>query len=210
MTQHVPFQTTPDFAASCNDSRLDALRLGVLDSNLLGCTQKPVWDDFSRSVNILKDLGADIVDEIRFSKGEVHDKRNGQNQTIPSDFVETMSNYFSNLVENQKTIHNLDDLITFTKNHPDEGYPDRNVKLWEVVVSMPDEKPVKLTGGILYALKKLQLAALIVPGIFDTSSNEVAVQGLPAIAVPMTFLPEGSKLESTKRGDLLRSGPRKP
>lgn len=195
-TSAIPFNTIPDYAASCTAGGLKGARIGVPSSFVQSYDgNQPEIVAFNHSFDIMRSLGATVMPNANFPVAAVANDSSipgwgnyGQSQVVLGvDFIVGFERYTSLLTSNPQNIHTVPDLINFTESTPAEDYPDRNVAVWQYAVGLNlTQKSPEYTaalqedlylggeGTILGALDMYNLDALILP------SNQA--WGIPAIA----------------------------
>ncbi|KAK7423034.1 hypothetical protein QQX98_001324 [Neonectria punicea] len=158
--------------------------------------------DFEKALDQLRAAGAVIVDNVRFRSESEWD--------------------CSELVENPHDIKSVHDIIEFTHSEPKELYPERNV---DRLVSSRDSpgvdapvtqqalaKMLRISAqdGILGALSDYELDALVFPNDYGRPSTFAARAGMPVLALPLGFYPDGTRTRKTKVGDQIDIAPNVP
>lgn len=111
-------------------------------------------------------------------------------------------------------------LRNFTQNFPLEEYPDRDTGVWDGALELgynnTDIRAWEAVqtdlylggeGGILGALERDNLDAVILPTSF--SSSFPAIARSPIVTVPLGFYPRNQTVQKTPRG-LVDTGPNVP
>ena len=221
-TWNIPFEI-PDYAESCQLKDLSSLRIGIARNGFRN-THQAVITEFERAITILKIAGASITDNANFSSLAEWDDWDKEDRNIHSEvhFKEAIEAHFKTLVENPNNIHTLEDLIDFTKRHPEEDYSSRNIDWWlgsmrsskipTAEIQQKIDKMMRICGneGILGALETFNLDALVMPSARDPSVTFAARCGLPIITVPLGFYPPDTPITMNKRGDLIVRAPGMP
>ena len=205
----------PDYlaVASADLSSLDltGVRIGIPRNGISAqLVSAPVNEThllaaFDKAIAVLKDLGAEVIDHTNFSDAVWNAYvTNPSNEllTTTTDFINGLQSYMSSLTINSNNITTLQDLRNFTINHPLEGYPDRDVGIWDLALSFdvtPAERAtlayeahqnnlrLDAEGGITGVIDKFDLSALIIPTEYAPSWS--SAPGLPTITVPMGVYP---------------------
>ncbi|KAG8530316.1 uncharacterized protein KY384_004818 [Bacidia gigantensis] len=216
-----PFDVVPDYAKACNFNALNGTRLGVPRNGIapfLDETTKPIMDAFERALRIMQNAGATVKDSTNFAS---FDKRkwdlNGE-IVMDTDFASGLQGYLSKLKTNPNNLHSLQDLVHFTRNHPLEGLPDRDMHAWErslkrQVDSNSDESRAAFQAnldmaedeGIIGVLNRHNLDALVMPTF--TAFHLTSIAGLPIITVPLGFYPKDTPVKMNLKGNLISVGP---
>ena len=176
---------------------------------------------FNASLEILRSLGADVVEHCDFS--EYYDDLWTPDSKIvyALDFKTGIKQYFGSLKTNPHNIQCLEDLIHYTKTTPEEGYPFRDIALWEVAMEYPYEDNTSeffaeaygrlykwgTEGGITGVLDKFNLDALVHPT--DFANHPAGPGGLPLLSVPIGFAPADTR-KRCGRGGMMEAGPNTP
>ena len=83
--------------------------------------------------------GAVVWDDANFASFDMNAFHRNSSIVLDTDFVAGLANYFSLLTKNPNDVRNLSDLARFTKDNPQEGYPDRDVRAkardWNAVIT---------------------------------------------------------------------------
>ncbi|MCJ1479149.1 hypothetical protein MMC13_007833 [Lambiella insularis] len=226
-TQQIPFDTIPNYAASCQSTDLTGLRIGVPDSAF---TQKGneipnvVLAEFEIAIKALLDLGATLIRNANFSSLEEWAKVSPDEKmsVLSADFKSAIETHLQALPVNPHNIHSLADMVAFTQAHPQEEYPSRGIERWQMAESAARLPPAELQRrreqmlrcskeeGILGALAAGRLDALVCPTAEKPWITFAARAGLPVVTVPMGFYPAGYETRMNKRGDLVDKGPGVP
>lgn len=122
---------------------------------------------------------------------------------INTEMKPSIQAYLSTLITNPQNIHSLADIIAFTRTHPLEDFPARNVERLGRALAADDsdtmyqsarEKERYFTGegGIDAALEKYQCDVLLVPKLSVALQSFAAAAGSPVVSVPMGWYGEGT------------------
>lgn len=213
----------PDYVAACNFSALEGARIGVAE-NLIEFSTDNVSiievNAFYSAVNLIKAAGATVVTS-NFTALEEWANSTAENEVLNADFIVDLANYLAELTVNPRNITNLRQERAFTQSFPLEDYPDRDTAQWDDALDTQKwnntdprfwaayQKDLFLggEGGILGALERDNLDAVIVPTSF--SSSFPAIVGSPIVTVPLGFYPANSSVVTTRRG-LVDTGPNVP
>lgn len=166
----------PDYVAACNFTSLKGARFGVA-RNVISLyeddTSPPVLAAFERSLDIIRQAGATVVDS-NFTAFEQFANDNVSTTVLNADFLTDLHNYLTSLSENPRGYTTLDQIRNFTINFPLEDYPDRDVAVWDSALqqgfnnSDPQFWPAYQKnlyyggeGGILGALQRDNLDAIL-------------------------------------------------
>ncbi|KAI9807960.1 MAG: hypothetical protein M1825_005267 [Sarcosagium campestre] len=219
-TSAIPFTKTPDYVSACDASALQGARIGIPRNGIY--SSGSVLDAFEAARETMSSAGAEIVDNADFPEYDsFRSHRWTARQILSADFASDLCDgYLSKLVSNPHGIHNLSDLELFTKEDSREAFPARDVLLWDDALSssLNNTSPEFWSiyqrnlylggkGGILGALEKYKLDALIMPT--EYASSLAAIAGYPVVTVPLGFYPANMTVQ---RGsdDLVSVGPNIP
>ena len=133
---------------------------------------------------------------------------------IMTDFKDSVNRYLESLITNPSGIRNLDQLISYTKCTPGEEFPRFDVEVFETAAGTnstadPEyQKALALEkyyaeaggGGILGAMEKWNLDALLLPTCSSMALRFAAVRGFPVISLPLGFYPQGAEIEINSAG----------
>lgn len=215
----------PDYVASATKyANLSGVRIGIprngFSADLLyqQINETVVLASFEKAVDVLRSLGAEIVDEANFTTLAVSTLLHSlatpdtTNETIScsAGFNSGLASYLSELMYNPNDLHNLSDLISYTKNDPREDYPDRDIVSWEGAIQLgynasdiraitahEDSLKADYEGGVTGIIRQYNLSALIIPT--DYAPTWASSPGLPAISVPLGAYPEGTPVLNGSR-----------
>ncbi|KAL8739166.1 MAG: hypothetical protein Q9181_000195 [Wetmoreana brouardii] len=223
-TSTQPYDVSPSYVKSCNHLGLKGARVGVprngIDYYLDGST-KPVMAAFEKALQTVRDAGARVIEEANFSSFDPPAFARNSSVVLDTDFVAGLSNYLSILLTNPNNVHNLQDVVHFTKADPREEHPDRDTYVWDRQLSrnISDSSPESwaayesnlLMGGeqgIIGALDRHKLDALIMPTF--TSFHLPAIAGLPIVSVPLGFYPAQTPLTMNLKKTMVSIAPNIP
>jgi amidase len=210
LTWKIPFGPIPDFTASCKGTDLTGLSIGVPRNTFSYDPASPLMISFEEALRTLATAGAKIVDNADFPKADEFKKLNQQIKGIvrSSEFRRDIVRYLGTLKTNPNNITSAEDIIEFTKTHPEEEYPDRDIGkfLWTQAegLDVESEKYKHMLeqesffggeGGILGALEKFSVDVLVVPSMDSMALDLAAKMGFPELSVPLGFLPEGTPIK---------------
>ena len=205
----------PDYVAAVNKYpdlrgvRIGVPRNGIDDSQLYGSINRSyVLTAFEASLQVLRDLGAEVIDPANFTDPMFSEYNlglrsagsNHQSINCGSGFVSGLAAYLSELTENPQDLHSVNDTTQWTMRDAREDYPDRNVGLFEVAMSFGfnESDPrsyeawqlgneLDLQGGVSGTCNERNLTAVVLPT--EYAPVWVSSPGLPAISVPMGAYP---------------------
>lgn len=188
----------PDFVAACQFSALTGVRLGV-PSNVISLlstnTTMEIFESFNRSLDILRQAGATIIENTNFPAAAELESSPLPNTVLEADFVVNLQTYLSYLTYNPNNITSLADLRTFTQSYPPEDYPTRDTGIWDAALQNWNNTSPEFwqayqknlyfcdEGGLLGALKRYSLDAVLLPT--HIAADFAATVGAPAVSVPM-------------------------
>ena len=222
-TTTIPFETIPDYAAACKSTDISGTRIGIPRNSFID-VKPAVLAAFDNAVDILAKAGAIIVDNTNYACMEEWEAwpYADQMSVLEADFPGTITKFCSALPVNPNNIRTLDDMITFTKSHPEENYPSRDIGRWlnaqraaalpSEEISFRREKSLRCSkeDGILGAIERWGLDVIIAPSVFTASTTFAARAGLPIVTVPLGYHPSDAPVTRNKRGDLIETGPNIP
>lgn len=221
-TRDIPFAAIPDYASFACERDLSELRIGV-PRNALDDVSVDVLQALDGAVSHLRELGVEIVDidlqcVARYKELE---KTSDVFNSLCPEFNVATTEYLSKLVKNPHSIHNMQDIITFTKNEPAEEYPKRDIHWLEASKSLDYASPEYAEGlkdsaifageqGITGALDRHRLDALLAPSCAELPNYAAARGGFPIVSVPLGYRPPGTPVEWNGTGRLMAVGPNIP
>ncbi|KAJ3573530.1 hypothetical protein NPX13_g4666 [Xylaria arbuscula] len=216
-TADIPFNTIPDYVASCNTLGLEGLRIAVprsvysqADSDTeLGVT-------FKSAVKKMQSLGAIVIEDIEFETwkpgARMRDDLWGDIQ-----LRESYELFFGDLMVNPHGIHNISELIEFIKATPEEQY---DVYGAEWFVNARDAPGSSQSAEYRQVKEKMELLGQDVVKLLDehncdvllaTSSTDLPLDlgRLPGISVPLGFFSENRLVVTDSKG-FVKKGPNVP
>lgn len=216
--------STPDYAQACQLDALRGKRIGVPRNyiDLAGQSYlQPVVTTFNAALDVLRDAGATVVDNITLPGYDVLATANLETIVLEADFNTDLAKYFSELTVNPYNLTNLADLQNFTRGFPLEDYPERDTDVWVGALELGygNTDPLfwsNYTAGQYYAgplgitgaLTNFSLDALVVPTPF--SPYLPALLGSPVVTVPLGKFPENTTVMQNRFGNLNATGPNFP
>ncbi|KAF8575027.1 amidase signature enzyme [Ramaria rubella] len=190
----------PDFTRALNPNALKGVRLGV--PRLFQGDDENIIAAFNASLEVLKELGATIVDPADLPDAEEILASNNESTVLSVDFKVDLNNYIAGLVKVPTGVKDLADLITFNIDHANEElippfYTDQSQFITSEATTVDDaffaalaaDKDLGQTRGIDAALKEFNLDALLLPTDGFTS-GPAAIAGYPIVTVPLGFQPD--------------------
>ncbi|KAG9229299.1 amidase signature domain-containing protein [Amylocarpus encephaloides] len=209
-----------DFTESCGTESLRGVRIGVPRH----CIKQDdvVTAQFNEALRNLETLGATVIDNLEFSMWSPKYSdidRAGWRLAFRKELRENMSKFLESFSTNPFELHNLADLMEYTKKTPEEMFERYGMKQWVQAedvgktFSLESEEYIKsrqqrLTIGcqIKELLVTHNCAFLVAPSWTDTTAN---YGGCPTVSVPMGCYPSNSPSKYTHDG-LLDTGPDVP
>lgn len=207
----------PDYVAACNLSALAGARIGIPRSAMaLRATQISTYEQqvqiFDKAVSIMRDAGAVIVDDVKFTAAAELLNSTVESKVTNADFIVDLPHYLGQLVANPENITSLEDLLHFTQRFELEDFPDRNTKIWDDALFQQGwnntdarfrEAYTKLLfyggeGGLLGAIERENLDAVIMPA--NGSPVFAAGARAPVISVPLGFYAANTTVVENDRG----------
>lgn len=221
-TEKIPFEEIPDYSTACSMQLLHGKRIGV-PRNVIDTLPSAV-ETFDKTLQLLGELGATIVDNANFTGQDEYNAPDDWLKAVvmSTDFKISLNNYLKGLTHNPQNITDLTELIKYTKSDPREEFGRFDVAVFEdadgtIGVDDPTyqeglEKELYLSGegGILGALERDNLDAIVVPSLPETAVTFAAIRGLPAITVPLGLYPENTKVKRNREGNTIDIGPGLP
>lgn len=215
----------PDYvAATTKYANLSGVRIGVPrnaieDDLLLGPVNRTyILDVFETAIDVLRSLGAEIVDSANFSaaahlefnKGYSYPGATNQSNVCSAGFISGMATYFAELTSNPNNLHTVAELRNWTASNLAEDYPDRDMISWDGALSLgyneTDERAYKAweaaisvdaEGGITGICNQLNLSAVIIPS--EWAATWASSPGLPAVSVPLGSYPDDVPIQAGLR-----------
>ena len=126
-----PFPQIPNYSHACKTSALMDARLGVPRNGIaafLDSHSGPTMDAFEEALRFMKGAGGRLIDNANFRSFDLDAIHRHRNMILTSDFAADLQGYLSELETNPNQIHDLSDLVQFTKKHPLEQWPNRDVR----------------------------------------------------------------------------------
>ncbi|KAF3764348.1 amidase signature enzyme [Cryphonectria parasitica EP155] len=223
-TSAMPFNKTPSYIDACQLDALRGKRIGV-PRNYIDLTGQeyyaPTIPVFNAALDVLREAGATVVDNITLPGYDVLAEANYPNVVLEADFNTDLAKYLSELVENPHNIKTVSDLQNFTQGFPLEDWPERDTLVWTSAIELGygNDSPLfwsNYTAGLFYAgplgitgaLQNYSLDALVVPTPF--SPFLPALLGAPVVTVPLGALPPNTTVQLNGFGNLNASAPNLP
>lgn len=173
-----------------------------------------------RIIDALSRAGATVIHDVQISGALEFEPLplSEKSVLLDTDMKVAVDTYLSSLTTNPQRVHNLNDLIAFTKSCSGENYPLRNVEGFQraAATSPLDETYLRLSardeyfatdGGIEGALGRHRCNVLLVPTLCVTLRTFAAKAGSPVMSVPMGSYPPGTIVERGEHNDLVNVAP---
>ncbi|KAG6847917.1 hypothetical protein H0H93_004893 [Arthromyces matolae] len=194
----------PDFTKALNPHALVQKRIGVPRRVFLNSTindrPEDVLNAFEEALDVLRGLGATIVDPADLPSAEDILRSNNETVVLDTDFKVQLNNYFSSLISNPTGVRSLADLIQFNIEHPalerPPNFTDQSILIESEATngftpayftSLNDDRELGGSGGIDAALRMHKLDALVLPSD-GLTTVPAAIAGYPIVTIPMGFL----------------------
>ena len=131
-TSAQPFDEVPDYTKACKYQAFRGARLGVPRNGIdyfVNDKTAPIVAAFEEALHIIENAGAQVQDPANFADFDESAFRDNSSIVLDVDFSFGLADYLSNLASNPNDLHNVEDLIQYTKSHPYEGFPGRDVSI---------------------------------------------------------------------------------
>lgn len=171
-------------------------------------TDPSVLAAFEEALNVIRSLGATIVDPANLPSADEIVRSNNETIVLDTDFKVELNNYFANLEEVPTGVRTLADLIAFDDAHPDEeeptGFEDQSELIESeattgfnatYLAALAADHDLGRTRGIDAALKEFDLDALVLPAT-GLVTVPAAIAGYPIVTVPLGFYPDNTTTQS--------------
>lgn len=215
----------PNYVDACKESALNGARIGVPRNVIQARTQgvsQPELVAFEGALVALKRAGATVIDDANFEDPGNWMQINPEESVLGADFVPNLEHYLAQLKTNPNNIKDLASLREYTRNNPLEQYPTMNTQIWDDILDVQkwtnkDAQFQEAYGamvdyatnkGLLMALKKWQLDAVVLPTFL--ASSWAAGIGAPIITVPLGAFPKQSKIVMNRRMEMVDKAPGVP
>lgn len=211
-------EVVPDFSQALNTDALKGARLGI--PRLFQGNDPNILKAFNESVEIIKGLGAIIVDPAEFPDATEIRQSNNESIVLTADFKVDVNNYIAGLMEVPTGVKDLADLIQFNIDNASEElippfYADQSQFIASENSTMDDAYFAALTAdvdlgrtrGIDATLQEFNLDAILLPTNGFTA-GPAAIAGYPVITVPLGFQPDD--LTPTQADPTISNGPGVP
>ncbi|KAI4950489.1 hypothetical protein J4E91_004372 [Alternaria rosae] len=224
-SDHLPSPTkqkiVQDLSTANSIPHLHGIRIGIPSSlsdmqNLPECKKTA----FERTLKLLESAGATIIRSVHVTGAKSWEAlpQEAKDIIINTDMKIAINEYLSSLATNPHNARNLEDVIKFTKGHPEEQYPHRNVEgLERALASDPNNLLYKTMlardeyytdeGGIEAALSRKCCDVMLVPTLSVTMQSFAAKAGSPVMSVPIGAFPRDTPVEKDARNGLVNLAP---
>lgn len=176
---------------------------------------------FEKAITTLQSAGAEIVDSVQLQAADQWQSYTSTERLLLmySELASTVSEYLHNLTSNPHDLHTMEDLIAYTKTAPEEGFPDRDVSLFELSLNHTHYasethkemlelcKHIATDSGIAGALDRLGLDVLVAPATSSLPLWFASLGNSPVIAVPLGFSGPDTPVTKDPLGDIITSAP---
>ncbi|KAF9036317.1 amidase signature enzyme [Panaeolus papilionaceus] len=202
----------PDYTKALNKNAFKGKRIGVprivfLDPKITGIDPS-VFTAFTNALNIIKGLGATIVDPADLPSANEIVASNNETVVLDVDFKVQLDAYFKALKKNPSGVRSLAELITFNnanaRTEEPTGFTSQDILIESQATtgrnatfdqSLAFNRELGGARGIDAVLKAHKLDALVLPsGGFTTVP--AAIAGYPIVTVPLGFFPANVTVES--------------
>jgi amidase len=220
-TARIPFSHMPDYTESCKATDLYSVRIGV-PWNTMADVPSAIMETFKTALAQLKSSGATIIDT-EYTGADQHAALSTKEKLTSqlTNFRQSMDDFLQELERNPNEIYSVEDLSNVVMKDPREDYPNRDIELWKWAIDLDeDADAAKLAserdayfageGGILGALERSNLDALVFPTAAKMSDHFAAGGGLPVITIPLGYLPNDTEVKWSPRHDLVTQSPNRP
>jgi amidase len=183
----------------------------------------PKREAFRHVLTALQRAGATLVHNVHIpgaAEFEALTQRRNPSSSTPT-WKTSINTYLSFLATNPQNIHNLRDLIAFTKACPEEEFPARNVEVLERAGRTHPDDTLYLDmlscdeyfvgeGGIPGALYEQRCDVLLLPTLSVTMQTFAAEAGSPVLSLPMGVYAEDTLVERDESNGLVDVAPGVP
>ncbi len=224
-SDHLPSPTkqklVQDLSSACSSNHLHGIRIGI-PSSLSELQSLPACktEAFERSLALLQGAGATIIRNVSIPGARSWEAlpQEAKDVILYTDMKVAINTYLSSLATNPHNVRNLEDLIAFTKAHPAEQYPQRNVEGLERAQGSDADGLLYKTmlardeyytgeGGIEAALCRKCCDVMILPSLSVTMQTFAAKAGSPVMSIPMGVFPGDTPVEKDARNGLINVAP---
>ncbi|KAF9242305.1 amidase signature domain-containing protein [Melanogaster broomeanus] len=195
----------PDYMKALDKNALMGKTLGV-PRNLIK-ENTPAEEEFNKTLDIFRSLGANIVDPADFPNAEELKASEYVNLVLTVELKVGVNNYISGLRKRPANINSLADVIKFNNENKEKELPEpyysRSVSVSQRVSCMVvagknlhHKLSRKITNlgvqkGIDATFKKFKLDGIILPSSYSAScsvTKAAAIAGYPLVTVPLGFI----------------------
>ena len=127
-----PLRQIPDYSKACKRSAFSGAKIGVPRNGIdavFNPAYAPVMKAFEQALALMDLAGAEISDNADFATFDLAAIRQHGQVVLDTDMPDGLARYFANLQANPNGIRSLQDVARFTRDNPEEGWPDRDVSL---------------------------------------------------------------------------------
>ncbi|KIJ05490.1 hypothetical protein PAXINDRAFT_21265 [Paxillus involutus ATCC 200175] len=188
----------PDYMKALDKDALKGKRLGV--PRKLIKEPNLVEEEFNKALDILRSLGAEIVDPADFRNAEELKASEYERLVLTVELKVGVNEYISELHKRPSNIDNLTDVIKFNNENKDKELPEPyhtdQSQFYKSEDSKEDEQyyeavkkdyELRRTKGIDATLKEFELDAIVLPSNYSYATKAAAIAGYPLVSVPLGF-----------------------
>ncbi|KIK82267.1 hypothetical protein PAXRUDRAFT_14814 [Paxillus rubicundulus Ve08.2h10] len=191
----------PDYMKALDRHAPEGKRLGV-PRKLIKETDNLIEEEFNKALDILRSLGAEIVDPTDFRNTEELKASEYQSLVLTVELKLGVNKYISELRKRPSNIDNLADVIRFNNENKEKEIPEPyhtdQSQLYKSEDSKADERYYEAvkkdyelgrTEGIDATLKEFDLDAIItvLPSSYGCATKAAGIAGYPIVCVPLGF-----------------------
>ncbi|PSN70519.1 amidase signature enzyme [Corynespora cassiicola Philippines] len=212
-----------DITQACRDNTLEGTRIAV-PRHLLENEKNDVVDGaFDEALKQLENLGATIVDNVKFTEFDKDLSYSDADDWMISFRLgrrENMKRFLANYDVNPHGLHTLADVMNYTRDTLEEMNEKWGMKELEKCEELAKTYSIdsdeyrnslnwrnRIGGQISELLSRSSTDMLVVPSSLDASAN---VGGCPTVGVPLEFFPENQAITTGRSSGLVTNGPRVP
>jgi amidase len=210
-----------DIAPSCTNLDLTNMHIGIpwrlKDLETLHLDKR---ESFRCVLATLKQAGATLIHDVQITGAEEYEVLPASHKQIllDTDMKHAIDSYLSSLTTNPQNIHDIGELIAFTKACPEEDFPQRNVAGFERAQATSSNERLYCDmmvrdtyftgpGGIEAALDRHRCDILLIPTLSVTMQTFAAKAGSPVMSVPMGSYARGTVVEEDTKNGLVDIAP---
>ncbi|KAK0615227.1 amidase signature domain-containing protein [Bombardia bombarda] len=209
-----------DYTTACAQGNLVGLRIGVPRHVFPPIVFRN--QQLDGAVSVLANLGATIVDDVKFSEfyEEFYDDLDDEwHLSFLTDLRDNMKDFLASFETNPHDLHTLADLIKYTAETPTEMATEYGMDMWQQAEKVgqensPDSAAVKasrerrrhMQNQIPELLDKYSCDLLVLPGATQITAE---LGGCPVLLVPLACYPEGHPVSRNRFGRV-ETGPGVP